>query len=398
MKIRFDFEDISSCKIGIVGCGYVGLPLFVAFSKVGEDVVAFDIDETRVNELRSGTDRNGELSCEEIEALSGRFESSLDALADRNVFIITVPTPVDVSSKPDLTSLVLATRQVAEIIKEGACIVYESTVYPGCIREICLPLIEEVSGLKVGQDFFLGFSPERINPGDKQHTLANIVKVVSGINEDSLKKIANLYRLIVREVYCAPSIEVAEAAKLLENIQRDVNIALMNESWSCFSKMNIPMEEVLRVASTKWNFINFHPGLVGGHCIPVDPYYLIEKAEQNGIDLPLIKQARITNEKIVNTLGQKVVQSLKLPLTGKRVLIRGLAFKYGVADLRNTKIPKLKKILEGNGIKVDVCDPVVSVEEAKKVFGVDLLKEDEVNTGDYDLIISPYDFLVVQNS
>ncbi len=386
-----------SPKIAVIGCGYVGLPLFIEFSKVLDDVVGFDVDQGRITALRGGVDCNGEFGDKILLNLTGRLESDVSELMDRDVYIITVPTPVNENNKPDLSCLLSATRLVGEVMKTGTCVVYESTVYPGCIREVCLPLLEQVSGLKVGSDFLLGFSPERINPGDKQHTLSTIVKVVSGIDEKSLVNISNLYKLIVRDVCLSSSIEVAEAAKLLENIQRDVNIALMNEIWSCLTRLDISTDEVLRVASTKWNFIKFHPGLVGGHCIAVDPYYLIEKAQEKGIVLPLVKQARVTNESIIFSLYRRILQILQFPYEGKRVLIKGLSFKPNVTDLRNSKVPALKILLEEVGVLVDVYDPLVSREQAKEAFNIDLSRIEEVSSVDYNLVVSPYDLSITTN-
>ncbi len=245
--------------------------------------------------------------------------------------------------------------------------------------------------------FFLGFHLNGSNPGDKQHTISTIVKVVSGIDEKSLVNISNLYKLIVRDVCLSSSIEVAEAVKLLENIQRDVNIALMNEIWSCLTRLDISTDEVLRVASTKWNFIKFHPGLVGGHCIAVDPYYLIEKAQEKGIVLPLVKQARVTNESIIFSLYRRILQILQFPYEGKRVLIKGLSFKPNVTDLRNSKVPALKILLEEVGVLVDVYDPLVSREQAKEAFNIDLSRIEEVSSVDYNLVVSPYDLSITTN-
>ena len=381
-----------SYRIAVIGCGYVGLPLALAFSRLFP-VVGFDLDKKRVFELSQSFDRNGEYSAEEFQHRQLSFSSDAEDLRNCNVFIIAVPTPVDQNHSPDLSCLINASRMVGSLLKKGDCVIYESTVAPGCTGKICLPILKAESALVPGEDFYLGFSPERVNPGDAEHTLQSISKVVSGINEESLLFIEKLYSFVVNKTCMASSIEIAEASKLVENIQRDVNIALMNELSVYLEKMGIPMDEVLKVSASKWNFSNYHPGLVGGHCIAVDPYYLLESAEKEGVPLSLIQQARDVNENMPEEFACRILSKLEKPYRGKKVLIRGLAFKPGVKDIRNTKTPQLRELLVRQGIEVDVYDPFVDHSVSLSMFGFETI--DEI-TDLYDLIVSPYNLSIIE--
>lgn len=381
-----------SYRISVIGCGYVGLPLALAFSRLFP-VVGFDLDKKRVFELSHSFDRNGEYSAEAFQHRHLCFSSDVEILRTCNVFIIAVPTPVDQNHRPDISSLINASRMVGSLLKKGDCVVYESTVAPGCTGKICLPILKSESGLVPGEDFYLGFSPERVNPGDTKHTLQSISKVVSGINEESLLFIEKLYSFVVNKTCMASSIEIAEASKLVENIQRDVNIALMNELSVYFEKMGIPMDEVLEVSASKWNFSNYHPGLVGGHCIAVDPYYLLDSAEKEGVLLPLIQRARDINENMLKEFAYRILSKLENPYKGKKVLIRGLTFKPGVKDIRNTKTPELRELLMKHGVEVDVYDPLVDHSLSLSVFGFETI--DEI-TDSYDLIVSPHNLSIIE--
>ncbi|WP_289187397.1 nucleotide sugar dehydrogenase [uncultured Parasutterella sp.] len=381
-----------SYRIAVIGCGYVGLPLALAFSRLFP-VVGFDLDKKRVFELSQSFDRNGEYSAEEFQHRQLSFSSDAADLRNCNVFIIAVPTPVDQNHSPDLSCLINASRMVGSLLTKGDCVIYESTVAPGCTGKICLPILKGESALVPGEDFYLGFSPERVNPGDAEHTLQSISKVVSGINEESLLFIEKLYSFVVNKTCMASSIEIAEASKLVENIQRDVNIALMNELSVYLEKMGIPMDEVLKVSASKWNFSNYHPGLVGGHCIAVDPYYLLESAEKEGVPLSLIQQARDVNENMPEEFACRILSKLEKPYRGKKVLIRGLAFKPGVKDIRNTKTPQLRELLVRQGIEVDVYDPFVDHSVSLSMFGFETI--DEI-TDLYDLIVSPYNLSIIE--
>lgn len=388
---RSSMDKLNNLKIAVVGCGYVGLPLIVELSK-HFSVLGFDIDPSRIEELKNFIDRNGDYSVKEVAEAHAAFSIDKQKLKEFDVFIVAVPTPV-MNNLPDLSCLITASQIVSSSLSPGSCVIYESTVSPGCTRNICLPILEKGSGLRAGKDFFLAYSPERINPGDKKHSLGHVTKVVSGFDDKSLKIASDLYKKIVPSIHKAESMEIAEASKLLENIQRDVNIALINELHFCFDKMGISMDSVLKSASTKWNFSRYHPGLVGGHCVPVDPYYMLDAAKQFGINLPLIVQARKTNEEVVIEFYRKILRNLKFPYTSSCVLINGLSFKPHVPDLRNSQVPYLKRMLEQNGIKVDIYDPNVKTDVAKKSFGIDLLEKKPL-ADNYHLIVSPYDLSI----
>lgn len=384
-------NKLTKLKIAVLGCGYVGLPLIIELSK-HFSVLGFDIDQSRIKELKSFIDRNGDYSAKEVREAEVAFSFDKQNLKGFDVFIVAVPTPV-LNDRPDLSCLIDAAQTVSSSLSSGNCVIFESTVSPGCTRNVCLPILEKGSGLKAGKDFLLAYSPERINPGDQSHALSKVAKVVSGLDDKSLRFVTRLYEKIVPSIHEAESLEVAEASKLLENIQRDVNIALLNELQFCFDKMGISMDSVLKSASTKWNFSRYHPGLVGGHCVPVDPYYMLDAAKQFGINLPLIVQARKTNEEVVIKFYRKILRNLKFPYTSSCVLINGLSFKPHVPDLRNSQVPYLKRMLEQNGIKVDIYAPNVKTDVAKKSFGIDLLEKKPL-PDNYHLIVSPYDLSI----
>jgi UDP-N-acetyl-D-galactosamine dehydrogenase len=349
-------------RLAVVGLGYVGLQVATAFAEHLE-VMGFDIDAQRVEELRGGHDHTGEVPPERLN--NGRLHLTTDpqALKGCDLFIVAVPTPVDRAKRPDLTALKEASRLVGRALRKGATVVYESTVYPGCTEEVCVPILEEESGLKAGADFKVGYSPERINPGDPEHTLERVVKVVAGQDEATTEMLARLYGLVVRAgVYKAPDIRTAEAAKVIENVQRDLNIALMNELAMLFHRLGLDTHEVLKAARTKWNFLPFEPGLVGGHCIPVDPYYLTHKAQELGYHPEVILAGRRINDAMGRYVAEQTVKLLiraGRPVRGARVLVLGVTFKENVRDARNSRVLDLVQELEGYGCAVDVHDPCV---------------------------------------
>jgi UDP-N-acetyl-D-glucosamine/UDP-N-acetyl-D-galactosamine dehydrogenase len=367
-------------KIAVVGLGYVGLPLAMAMAKKYE-VVGYDINITRVEELNKGFDRTNEFTAAAInEAGIFVFTANEELLSDSTVFIITVPTPLTIDKKPDLSYLIAASTTVAKYVKKGDIVIYESTVYPGCTEEECVPVLEQESGLVFNQDFFVGYSPERINPGDKQRPIQSIVEITSGSTPEVAKQVNDLYASIIDAgTYLAPSIKVAEAAKAIENAQRDVNISFMNELVLIFDKLGIDTNEVLKAAATKWNFLPFKPGLVGGHCIGVDPHYLAWKASQVGYEPKVILSGRAVNESMGVFLAEKMITQLAIQfggnINGKRVLILGFAFKENCADTRNTKVADVYQTLVQAGLLVDVYDPLVNKEEVCKEFGIELINE-----------------------
>ena len=382
-------STLENVTIGIIGLGYVGLPLAVEFGKK-YDVVGFDINQKRIGELNAGKDSTLEVSPEELKASPRlRFSYNVEDLKACNTFVVTVPTPIDDQKQPDLTPLVKASEMLGKVIGKGDIVIYESTVYPGATEEVCIPIIERVSGLKFNQDFFAGYSPERINPGDKTHRVTNILKVTSGSTPEIADKVDALYGSIIEAgTHKASSIRVAEAAKVIENTQRDVNIALINELSIIFNKLGIDTLEVLEAAGTKWNFLPFRPGLVGGHCIGVDPYYLTHKATSVGYHPEMILAGRRLND----GMGQYVVSQLikvmlkkRIHVDGAKVLIMGLTFKENCPDLRNTKVTDIIKELKEYNIHVDVTDPWCSNEEAQHEYGLTLT--DEPKAGDYDAMI-----------
>ena len=363
-------------RVGVIGLGYVGLPVATEFARHFGDTVGFDIDPIRVAELRDGHDRTGEIERTELEASTIRFTTEIDDLRGVTFFVVAVPTPVDQNNRPDLSALVAASETVGQAIEPGAVVVFESTVYPGATEEICGPAIERRSGLRTGVDFSLGFSPERINPGDREHTLSRITKVVSGQDAATLERVAAAYeRIVAAGVHRAPSIMVAEAAKVIENTQRDLNIALMNELSIICGRLGIRTADVLEAAGTKWNFLPFTPGLVGGHCIGVDPYYLTTKAEQLGYQPEVILAGRRINDRMgeyVATSTVKLLIGAGVNVKGARVGVLGLAFKENVPDLRNSRVPDILETLADYGITALVHDPLVDAAQAAAEFGLEL--------------------------
>lgn len=381
--------DIKIAKIAVVGLGYVGLPLAVEFSKKFR-VLGFDINQVRVSELQAGTDSTLEVSDAELAAAEQlQYSSSVDDLKSCNVYIVTVPTPIDEYKQPDLTPLIKASEMLGRAIDRGDVIVYESTVYPGATEEECVPIVERVSGLKFNEDFFAGYSPERINPGDKEHRVANILKVTSGSTEEVASFVDSLYASIITAgTHKASSIRVAEAAKVIENTQRDVNIALINELSVIFNKLGIDTLEVLEAAGTKWNFLPFRPGLVGGHCIGVDPYYLTHKAQAVGYHPEMILAGRRLNDGmgayVVSQLVKQMVKK-RIQVEGARVLIMGLTFKENCPDLRNTRVIDIVGELKDYNITADIVDPWCSADEAMLEYNLQLKTDYKQNY--YDAII-----------
>lgn len=381
--------EIANAKVGIIGLGYVGLPLAVEFGKQRR-TIGFDINQSRIDELSTGHDSTLECSDTELaEAKELVYTTSLEALKECNVFIVTVPTPIDEHKQPDLTPLIKASETLGKVIKHGAVIIYESTVYPGATEEECIPVVEQVSGLKFNQDFFAGYSPERINPGDKEHRVTNILKVTSGSNPEIAEKVDQLYKSVITAgTHKASSIRVAEAAKVIENTQRDVNIALINELSIIFNKLGIDTLEVLEAAGTKWNFLPFRPGLVGGHCIGVDPYYLTHKAQSVGYHPEMILAGRRLNDGMGKHVVSELVKNMlkkRIHVDGANVLIMGLTFKENCPDLRNTKVVDIVSELKEYNINVDIVDPWCSNEEAQHEYGITLTAQPENNT--YDAIV-----------
>ncbi len=371
--------NISNSRLAIVGLGYVGLPLAVEFGK-RRAVLGFDINKTRIEELRGGSDHTLETEAEELAAATQlAFSHDRDDLKSCQVFIVTVPTPVDRANRPDLTPLVKASETVGGALKKGDIVVYESTVYPGATEEVCVPILEKFSGLKFNVDFFCGYSPERINPGDKEHRLPTIKKVTSGSTPEVADAVDGLYaQIITAGTHKASSIKVAEAAKVIENTQRDLNIALMNELCLIFRKLGIDTLEVLQAAGTKWNFLPFRPGLVGGHCIGVDPYYLTHKAQEVGYHPEVILAGRRINDSMAGHVADETVKLMlrkNIPVLGSRVLLLGLTFKENCPDLRNTKVVDIVKTLRGYNTEVDVYDPWIDTDEAMHEYGLACLKE-----------------------
>jgi UDP-N-acetyl-D-galactosamine dehydrogenase len=370
--------DISRARLAIIGLGYVGLPLAVEFGKI-RPVLGFDINQARIDELRGGTDHTLEVDAEELrDAKHLAYSSDPEALKSCQVFIVTVPTPVDQANRPDMTPLVKASETVGRHLKKGDIVVYESTVYPGATEEVCVPILERFSGLRFNVDFFAGYSPERINPGDKQHRLPTIRKVTSGSTPEVAEAVDGLYgQIITAGTYRASSIKVAEAAKVIENTQRDLNIALMNELSLIFRRLGIDTLEVLQAAGTKWNFLPFRPGLVGGHCIGVDPYYLTHKAQEVGYHPEVILAGRRINDSMAAHVADETIKLMlrkKLPVLGGRILVLGLTFKENCPDLRNTKVVDIVKALRAYNAEVDVYDPWIDVAEAKHEYDLACLE------------------------
>ncbi len=380
---------LESIRIGIIGLGYVGLPLAIEFSKHFR-VVGFDINSERINDLKNSKDITNEVEQSSLKkAKNILFSSDLQSLENCNFYIITVPTPIDNNKKPNLRPLKQASNLVAPFISKGDVIVYESTVYPGATEDECIPILEEISNLKLNDDFFVGYSPERINPGDKKHRLPNIKKITSGSNIESAKFIDKVYStIIIAGTYKAESIKVAEAAKVIENTQRDLNIALINELAIIFNLMNIDTEAVLKAAETKWNFLSFRPGLVGGHCIGVDPYYLTHKSESLGYSPEIILAGRRLNDGMGSFVSSQLVKLLSqknIKINSSKILILGLSFKEDCPDIRNTKVIDIVNELTEYNCDVDVFDPWVDKEVAATEYGIDLLEDIQINY--YDAIV-----------
>ena len=381
--------QLSELKIAIIGLGYVGLPLAVEFGKK-VPVVGFDIHQKRIDELQSGQDHTLEVSPKELkQATHLSYTTNLQQLADCNFFIVTVPTPIDEFKQPDLTPLVKASESIARVLKKGDVVVYESTVYPGATEEVCIPVLEKNSGLKFNQHFYAGYSPERINPGDKLHRVTNILKITSGSTPEVADYVDQVYNLIIEVgTHKAASIKVAEAAKVIENTQRDVNIALINELALIFNKMGIDTEAVLQAAGTKWNFLPFRPGLVGGHCIGVDPYYLTHKAQAIGYNPEIILAGRRLNDGMGAYVVTQLVKAMlkkRIQVEDAKVLILGLSFKENCPDIRNTRIIDIVNELKEYHIQADVYDPWVDVSEAEHEYGITPVQT--LENGKYDAVI-----------
>lgn len=380
---------LKDAPIAIIGLGYVGLPLAVELGKQRK-VVGFDINTLRIGELRSGLDKTLEVDAEEMaEAKHLSFTDQLDDLAECTIFIVTVPTPIDAHKRPDLTPLLKASETIGKVLKRGDIVIYESTVYPGATEEDCVPVLEKTSGLTFNKDFFAGYSPERINPADKTHRLPQIVKVTSGSTPEIANRVDALYASIITAgTHKAPSIRVAEAAKVIENTQRDVNIALINELALIFNKLGIDTQDVLDAAGTKWNFLPFRPGLVGGHCIGVDPYYLTQKAQSVGYHPEVVLAGRRINDGMgCYVVGRTVREMISrdIPVKGARTLVMGLTFKENCPDLRNTRVVDIIQELESYGINVDIYDPWVDAAEAEREYGLEIKKTPDAKS--YDSVI-----------
>ena len=378
-------------KIAVIGLGYVGLPLAHAFSSKYE-VVGFDIAQWRIDELRSGVDRTLELSTDQVkEAIANnmKFTNQLEEIADCNIYIVTVPTPIDKHKKPDLTPLIKASESIGKVLKKDDIVVYESTVYPGATEEECVPVLEKFSGLKFNKDFFCGYSPERINPGDKEHTVTKILKVTSGSTPEIGKKVDELYASIITAgTHLAPTIKVAEAAKVIENSQRDINIAFVNELSMIFNRLGIDTNAVLEAAGTKWNFLPFKPGLVGGHCIGVDPYYLTHKAQEVGYNPEIILAGRRLNDNMGIYVANQVIKLMikkGKKIEGSKVLVLGITFKENCPDIRNSRVIDVIRELQEFGCNVEVSDYWADKEEVKREYNIDLLEDSKVD--DYDAVV-----------
>lgn len=374
-------------KIALVGLGYVGLPIALAFAKK-VSVVGFDINQDRIDLMNKGIDPSNELPASAFENSDIEFSTSTETLGKASFYIVAVPTPIDEHKQPDLRPLISASKAIGKVLKKGDYVVYESTVYPGCTEEDCIPVLEAESGLKFKEDFKVGYSPERINPGDTVHTLSNVIKIVSGCDEESLKEISSTYSLVVDAgLHEAPTIKVAEAAKVIENTQRDVNIALINEFSIIFDKMGVNTYDVLEAAGSKWNFLKFSPGLVGGHCIGVDPYYLTYKSEGYGYHPKVINSGRYVNDTMGFYIAKKTVKSIIAAgrhISESKVLVMGATFKEDVSDIRNSKVADIIKELESYSVDVQVTDPYASSDDLKHEYGFGLI--DKIGSG-YDAVI-----------
>jgi len=380
-------------KIAVIGLGYVGLPLAHAFSEKYE-VIGFDIAQWRIDELRSGVDRTLELSTEQVnQAIANKmqFTNILEEISDCNIYIVTVPTPIDKHKKPDLTPLLKASESIGKVLKKDDIVIYESTVYPGATEEECVPILEKVSGLTFNKDFFCGYSPERINPGDKEHTVTKILKVTAGSTPEIGQKVDKLYSSIITAgTHLAPTIKVAEAAKVIENSQRDINIAFVNELSMIFNRLNIDTNAVLDAAGTKWNFLPFKPGLVGGHCIGVDPYYLTHKAQEVGYNPEIILAGRRLNDNMGIYVANQVIKLMikkGQKIEGAKVLVLGITFKENCPDIRNSRVIDVIRELQDFGCNVEVSDYWADSQEVKREYNLNLTPRSELNINDYSAII-----------
>ncbi|RLD39439.1 MAG: Vi polysaccharide biosynthesis UDP-N-acetylglucosamine C-6 dehydrogenase TviB [Bacteroidetes bacterium] len=379
-------------KIGVIGLGYVGLPLAVEFGKK-IDTIGFDINEVRIKELEAGYDRTLEVEDEDMKgAIKLSYTSKLNDLKACNYYIVTVPTPIDKNKRPDLTPLIKASESVGKVLSKGDIVIYESTVYPGATEEECVPVLEQHSGLKFNKDFYCGYSPERINPGDKVHTFTTIKKVTAGSTPEVGKKVDELYkRVVTAGTHLASSIKVAEAAKVIENSQRDINIAFVNELAVIFNRMGIDTLEVLEAAGTKWNFLPFRPGLVGGHCIGVDPYYLTHKAQEIGYNPEIILAGRRLNDNMGSFVAGQIVKLMikkEQRIAGSRALILGITFKENCPDIRNSRVIDIIRELTEFGVQIDIFDPWANSKEVKKEYGIKLISKEELDArGEYDAIV-----------
>lgn len=385
-------DQPESTSIAIIGLGYVGLPLAAEFGKQ-LPTVGFDINQQRIDELRRGYDRTRELESNDLQAAEHlSFASELEEIAQCTIYIVTVPTPIDDHKNPDLRPLLAASASVGKVLKPGDLVIYESTVYPGCTEDDCVPILEQHSGLSFNQDFFCGYSPERINPGDKQHTVTNILKVTSGSTPEVAERVDAIYRQIITAgTYKASSIKVAEAAKVIENSQRDINIAFVNELALIFERMGIDTIEVLEAAGTKWNFLPFRPGLVGGHCIGVDPYYLTYKAESIGYHPHMILAGRRINDGMGGYVAGRVVKTMikkGLAIVGAKVLVMGITFKENCPDIRNSRVIDIIREMQDYGCVVEVYDPWADADEVRHEYGVDLVSEQQVRSQSYQAVIA----------
>jgi UDP-N-acetyl-D-galactosamine dehydrogenase len=383
-------------KIAVIGLGYVGLPVAAAFARAGNPVVGFDIDQTRVRELKAGQHRTREVETSDLQLPSLTVTGEATSLRDSDFFIVTVPTPIDVARRPDLGAMFEASRLVGAALKKGDIVVYESTVYPGAVEEECVPILEQFSGLKAGSDFNVGYSPERINPGDKQHRFESIVKVVSAHNPETLDIVADVYGSVVTAgIHRAPSIKVAEAAKVIENTQRDLNIAFMNELSLIFQALGIDTGDVLAAARTKWNFMPFQPGLVGGHCIGVDPYYLTFRAEKAGYHPEVILAGRRINDGMGQRIARECVRGLlRRKGQGGIVTILGLTFKENVPDTRNSRVVDVIRELKSFGLTVQVHDPMANAADARHEYGVTLTEFDALQSADAIILAVAHDHYI----
>lgn len=381
--------ELKNARICIIGLGYVGLPLAVEFGKQYQ-TVGYDINKPRVNELLSGKDSTLEVSEDELKIpQSLSYTTELQDIAECNIYIVTVPTPVDKNKKPDLTPLIQSSLALGKVLKQDDIVIYESTVYPGATEEVCVPALEKNSGLKFNENFYVGYSPERINPGDKEHHVTKILKITSGSTPAIADFVDELYNTVITAgTYKASTLKVAEAAKVIENVQRDVNIALVNELSLIFAKLNIDTLDVLEAAGTKWNFLPFRPGLVGGHCIGVDPYYLVHKAQETGFEPAIIPASRHTNEYMASHVVSQTIRLMakkRINVVDANVLIMGLSFKENCPDLRNTKVVDVISELEPYNANIDIYDPWVSAEDAQEEYGLSVIKEPQKNH--YDAVI-----------